>query len=308
LLYSGSVNRGSRLNVNLGAYDRGGEGVVFMSAFGYTGAIKLASKELKKKCNVSINWNSFVMQPKTLEVFSSHMSESEYSHLIAYKKDCTYVSDSKERIKFFAFIQDKECSEWNDIYAMSNTGEYPEKLTSVIFDKLYKMSPAPILRDWIPYLMTNFINGGDLREITTIASDNETPFKCFVLDISVEDVVHRIQRGLRSNRINIGGINETSVFMQEVQGIDAYLNEFSDVLTRKIQNSFTPMFVPGTDKYDIDLESVADYMYDHDHIKLYPAQKDIAQAVTNSFSLGNKCSFIIGECGSGIDGDIKIVI
>ena len=270
-----------------------------MSAFGYTGAIKAAAKDLKKKSSVSMNWSGFIVQPKTMEVYFSHMPESEYSHLVAYKKDCTYIKESKERLKLFAFIQNDECTVWDDIYTMSNTGEYPESLTNTVFDKLYKMSPAPILRDWVPFLMTNFINSGDLKEVTTIKSENETPFRCYSLDISIEDIVYRIQRGLRSGRISIGGVNEASSFMQEVQGIDSYLNEYSEVLTRKIQDSFTPMFTPGVDKYDIDLESVVDYMYDKDHIKLYPAQKDVAQAVTNAYNAGNKCAFIIGECGSG---------
>lgn len=299
MLYSGNVNRGVNLHVNLGAYDTNGEGLIFMSAFGYTGAIKTAAKDLKNKSSVSINWRGFVVQSKTMEVFSCHMPESEYSHLLTYKKDCTYVKDSKERIKLFAFIQSDECTCWDDIYQMSNSGKYPDALVNVVFDKLYKMSPTPILRDWVPFLMNNFINSGDFKEVTTIKSENEVSFRCYALDVSIEDIVHRIQRGLRSERITIGGVNTASPFMQEVQGIDAYLNEYSEVLTKKIQDSFTPMFVPGVDKYDIDLQSVVDYMYDKDHIKLYPAQKDVAQAVTNAYNTGKKCVLIAGECGVG---------
>jgi hypothetical protein len=271
-----------------------------MSAFGYSGAIKTAAKDLKKKCSVSMNWSGYTVYPKTMEIFTSHMPDSEYSHLIAYKKDCMYVRDGKEHIKFFAFLQlsDEENENWTDINTMSNNDNYPEKLIDIVFDKLYKMSPAPILKNWIPYIMSNFIYSGELREVSVIKSENEKHTKCLVFDASVDDVVSRIQRGLRSERITIGDHGSTSPFMSEVEGIDAYLNEFSEVLTRKIQSSFTPMFTPGVDKYDVDLNSVADYMRYKDGIKLYPAQKDVAQSINNAFNK-KKCAFIIGECGSG---------
>ena len=303
MLYSGSINRGPTLNVNLGVYDRNGEGLVFMSAFGYSGAIKNAAKDLKKKCPASMNWTGFTVQPRTMEVFTTRLPESEYSHLITYKKDCTYTHDGKEHIKFFVFLQltdeERDSEAWTpDIYSMSNSGEYPQRFIDAVFDKLYKMSPAPILKDWIPFIMTNFINSGELRELTVIKSENEKTMKCYLFDASVEDIVMRIQRGLRSNRITIGDNGLTSPFMSEVEGIDAYLNEFSEVLTKKIQDSFTPMFVPGTDKYDIDLESVTDYMKCNDGISLYPAQKDVAQTISNTFNK-KKCAFIVGECGVG---------
>ena len=87
--------------------------------------------------------------------------------------------------------------------------------------------------------------------------------------------------------------------MEEVQGIDSYLHEFSETFTEKIQDSFVPLFIPNQDKYSKDLQIVSDYMQWSDDISLYHAQKDIAQAVSNAFNSGKKNCFIVGEMGSG---------
>ena len=86
------------------------------------------------------------------------MPESEYSHLFAYKKDMAYEEDGKEKIKLFMFMHPESSTEWQDLYSMSREEKFPQQLIDTLFDKLYKMSPAPILKEWIPYLLRSFIN------------------------------------------------------------------------------------------------------------------------------------------------------
>ena len=301
MLYSGGVNNATQFEVNLACYHTGysGPGLVFLSAFGLSSLITNVTRSLKKKCVLRVNWNSFTMYPKTFEVLTSKMPESEYTHMIIYRKDEIYCNEGKDTIRFFAFIPlEQEDPVYDSLYEMANSGNYPQALIDTMYDKLYKMSPAPVIKEWMPFLLDAFINTGEIQILRTIRSKQEKPLKCIMFDVSVEDLVYRISRGLRNGAITIGGANEVSPFMSEVQGIDAYLNEYSELLTAKIQKSFVPRFIPGQDQYNTDLKAMIDYTKYSDHIELYPAQTDVAQAVSNALD-HNKVAWIISEMGSG---------
>lgn len=297
-MYSISVNKGASLNVVMAAYDRRYDGVIMVSAFGYTPAVKAAARDIKKKCNILLCYINFSEQGKALTSTVSHMQDSEYSHIVMYKKDQAYVKDGKERIKLFAFAELEEKESWADLYDMVSRDSFPQKLLDIIYDKLYKMCPVPILQEWTPYLLRYFINEGYLRAASTCCSQGIKQVFCGILDVAVEDIVSRLQTGLQNGLITMGN-GLTSPFMKDVEGIDAYLSEFSEALTKKIQTSFKPMFTPQEEPYCEDLSVVYDYMKYNDHISLYPAQTAVAQAVTNAFNEGKRACFIVAEMGSG---------
>lgn len=297
MLYTANVNNGVNINVVQGAYDSYKEGLVYMSGFGTSNVVKQVVRDTKKKCDIKMAYRRFTEAANTLSSVVNHVPESEYSHIILYKKDQIYSGGGKERLKLFIFIQREENDGFSDLYS-SVRNTCPEKLITAVYDKLYKMCAVPILKDWMPYLLSYFVNEGFLREITTISSEGMQPIFCGVLDIAIEDIVTRLEFGLQNGNITIGQ-GGTSDFMKDVKGIDAYLSQYSEVLTKKIQRSFVPMFIPQQDSYCDDLSVVYDWMKYNDHISLYPAQTDVAQAITNVFAEGKKCCFVAAECGAG---------
>ena len=299
-MYNCIINKGGNLNTVMAAYDRYRDGVIMVSAFGYTAAIKEAVRDIKKKCNITLRYCRFTEEGKALTASVSHMQDSEYSHIVLYKKDQTYVKDGKERIKLFVFTELDETEAWPDLHEMISTNTYPQKLLDVLYDKLYRMSPVPILPSWTSYLLRKFIVENDFREASTCCSEGIKRLFCGILDVAIQDLVSRLQTGLQDKVISIGD-GTTSPFMQQVEGIDAYLSEFSEVLTKKIQQSFKPMHIPQEEKVCEDLSVVYDYMKYNDKITLYPAQTAVAQAVTNAFNEGKRACFVVSEMGSGIE-------
>ena len=298
MLYQGYFNKGASLSVNLAAWDSSREGFIFMSAFGYSTVVKTALLELKKKCSIGLDYKYFTVYPDVIEIYSNKVPESDYSHLIVSRKDILDTATGEEHIRFYTFLQDPAAGSYS-LWSMYENNGFPQAFKDQVYDKLYKMSPAPILKDWIPYLLRYFITEGFITEASTINSEGIDPLFCTSLDISVNDLIYRIKYGLQNGLISINNTNTASPFMEEVQGIDSYLHEFSETFTEKIQDSFVPLFIPNQDKYSKDLQIVSDYMQWSDDISLYHAQKDIAQAVSNAFNSGKKNCFIVGEMGSG---------
>ena len=296
MLFTANINNGVNINVVQGAYDSYREGFVYMSGFGYTSVIKQAVRDTKKKFNIKLNYRTFSEVPQTVKALVTHVPESEYSHIILYKKDLVYAGGGKERLKLFIFLNKEDSDTWEDLYSAVRN-ECPEKLVTAVYDKLYNMCAVPILRDWTPYLLRYFVTEGFLRELATSYSEGMPHLFCAVLDIATEDIVTRLEFGLRNNLITVGDNGQTSDFMKDVKGIDAYLSQYSEVLTKKIQQSFVPMFIPQQNAYCEDLSVVYDWMKYNDDISLYPAQTDVAQAITNVFNEGKKCCFVAAEMG-----------
>lgn len=299
MLYNVSVNNGVYMYSNLSAYGQRGDGLIFVSAFGNSTVIQQAVRDLQnKKCNVRLHWSYYQTDEKSIEVISSKLQDSDYSHLLVYRKDEQYRSwEGAECLRLHAFLELPTDVEFGDVYNMARKQTYPTELVDIIYDKLLKFSPIPVIKEWVPYIISSSITSDNFKEASIYNSDDKKNFRCYYLDIPIIDLQRMLQTALRSGTIDIDN-SYTSDFMREVQGIDAYLQEFTVELTQKIQSSFVPRFIPGEDKYSVDLQALSDYMNYSDDISLYPAQKDVAQSISNTFD-HSKCALVTAEMGSG---------
>ena len=293
------IKDGARLHVNLAAFDMATEGFILMSAFGFTTAVKHMSRELNKKNDLRICGRSFTLLPKGYKVYASRVEDSEYSHIMAYKKDSVDKDAAGvEHIHAYIFLRPEE-EITDSLYDMQQNNTYPEELVDAVFEKLDDLSPAPILKGWTRYIMDGLVNTGHLRQATARTQDyNDGNFYCYFINCTVDEVINRISNGLRSRAISIGEKYEPSSEMNAISGIDAYLNTFSETLTNKIQTSFRPRFMPQVDSYSQTLKDISDYFEWHGHLGLYHAQKDVIQSVALAWE-HQKNAFIIGEPGSG---------
>ena len=293
-----TVATGRNLSANMGVSDRNGEGIVFASAFGYTTAVKQAEKDINRKNNVYFMGRYFTSEPRAYDVHTARIPNSDYSHIIICKKDRTIGDEGHKALSFFILIDDPEFPNLtvNDLHF---TDECPQKLQDIMYDKLYKMSPAPILKEWIPYMVQEFARSGRIRPLDTYSQDEDKhKMTAYHVHVEVDAVVNIISTGLRSGVININGQNEASDKMKEIAGIDGYLNGFSETLTTRIRDAFIPRFVPGQSEYSQSLNDACDYAAYHGHINLYEAQKAICQSVSNALDV-KKAAFIVGEMGTG---------
>ena len=275
-------------------------GIVYASCFGYSDATKKIMKDVNKKSSIFANYHSYTTIPNGYDIHSSKVPDSDFSHTIFYRKDNMYKSNSEDNILAFIFIwTDKEYYSPYSIMTSEN-----EELVKILYDKIYdkfvKMCPCPMLREWIPYITRQMEEANILRMCNTSMSEREDKkwLQCLILDVPITWIINRISLGLKNNDIDIDGCNSASSVMNDIEGLDSYLNTYTHILTDRIQQSFIPRFIPTKDKYSESLNNITDYMDYMGNLALYPAQKAVAQAAANA--LDNKKSvFVIGECGVG---------
>lgn len=294
-----NIADGRRLSVNMSATDAYGEGIVFLSAFGYTPNVKAAEKDINKKSNVSFDGRYFTSEPDAYNVYTSKIPNSEYSHIVISKKDKIIKDErGRETISAFIFIDDI------NFYALTTDDlsagmSIPQIMSDAVYEKLYKLSPAPILKEWIPYLIQSFSTANRLRTMSTYSQDEDKhKLSVYHLHVDVDMLINQISAGLRAGSITINGNVYTSTTMRDIAGIDGYLNNFSDILASKIRNAFRPHFIPSQDKYEPLLNDVCDYAAYHGHIALYNAQRAVVQATSNALNKKH-AAFIVGEMGTG---------
>lgn len=282
--------------VNRYIYDRQ-HGLIYLSCFGYDSTMKLLQKGFRKNNSFYVGNTYVYTDPATHKIICNKVPSCDYSNLIFYRKDCSNYNSTA----FCFFERETNYSINNDIENIT-MGSCPQFLVDIFFDKIYKNSEVPIIKEWIPYIVQKLYDRNDIDVPSTNRASDEAKTKIFCISINVRDrvLIDIIRDGLTNHEISIGGCTETSNFMLNVKGIDSYLNEFNEVLTEKIQSNFRPMFTPepGVNNYEDELNAVSDYIKWNDNIELYNAQKDIAQAISNSFN-HRKSIFITGECGSG---------
>ena len=292
-----NVGKNGSMYTNLVAYDNyGQEGVVFLSAFGNASDIPNVAKDLNKKTDIYAMGRYYRTNGK-YETVSSRLQASDYVHMIGYRKDELEEGDdnSASKIKAFMFWQDDQDMSMETL----RDGNFSDTVIDKLYDKLYKLSPVPFIKDWTSYVLGKMVRNGDIREMSVYCSDPDINFHAFAIELYTNDLQNYISTGLAAGDIVIERTsNAVSSVMSEVVGLDSYLNTFRDTLARRIQDSFIPRFIPGRDEYSQELKDLADYESYMGKLSLFDAQKGVIQAASNALN-NKKVAFIIGEPGSG---------
>lgn len=290
------------LSANMAVYNTYESEFVFASAFGYSTAIEDSRKALNKKNTIRLNRRYYNTAPNTYEIITSKIPKTDFSHMIVCKKS-NIVKDKRgnETIYVYSIIDEKTSNTLENIFftAYECITDYPDILKDDIYERLYKFSPTPILKDWMNYLINCFVRTGRIRNLDTYSQDNiKHHIFAYSLSVEVSYLTEIISSGLRNNDIFLGDIPQASDKMLHLSGIDAYLNNYSDILANKIKDAFIPRFIPGKDKYSEFLNMYADYAEYHGHMELFEAQKAVIQSTSNALDHKNS-AFIIGEMGCG---------
>lgn len=272
----------SYAHYDVAVVDRITQTLVFVSTVGYTTTINQLAKEVNKINNVYLEGPGYVKNVSNgYEVEKRRQNNSDFMHMVAFRKDVvTEESNGDERLVSYIYCKNSE-----------------EKI-SRLYDKLYKYTAVPLLREWIPYLITQMERDNNLRQVVThYDTTKAAPFQCYCLNITKNTLARMVSNGLNVGIINVNGTNVNSDRMTEIVGLDSYLNSFGEVLATKIQESFVPKFVPGESSYDEPVDDYDDSCYDAG-IEIYEAQKTVIQSSVNNLDV-NDVTFVIGEMGTG---------
>ena len=275
-----------RINVNDARYCAEA-GLLYASCFGYADTTKSLIANINKKTSVFLDGSKIFIPTNAFEIYSCKVQNADYYHTIISRKDVV-ENDSDGDEYLFCVVYD--------------TGEIDEnKVADKIFDKLNKNSSVPILREWMPYLIEKMRSNGSIfhRTYANIGTaDNDVTVRLSAFTVYSKWLVNTIQTGLKEGTITIEGCRKNSPEMENISGLDGYLENFNEILTQKIQQSFTPKFIPQVDSYDQNLVDLNDYSDYKSRFKYYPAQLSVIQAVSNTLD-SQKAAFVTAEMGAG---------
>lgn len=278
-----SLQGDSQIDADLVVIDQYNATIALVSAVGYATVVK----SFQKGFTVPGSYVNIlgIGSCKTANGYATEMKkdDNDLMHLIAYKKDSVDHGNnniSDERIT--VYIHAKNRSE----------------LEEIAFNKMYASLSVPMLKEWAPALITEFENSYILRKLRTYCHSDVPPFDSYTISISKVQLMRIISKLIKEDIISIGGPKDISDQMNNMQGLDSYLNSYGSTLARKIQENFAPKFTPGQDKYTEPVNNFDDYCH-HNGIDLFEAQKASIQASVNNFK-NNDVTFVVGEMGSGL--------
>ena len=155
----------------------------------------------------------------------------------------------------------------------------------------------------MPYLAKHLIRYGCLSVPVIEKPESEKDVdhdEMFIYTVGVGDahLCNIITGGLREHELNICGTNEASAKLEQIHGLNDYLNEYGTILADEVQERFTPRFTPGQDEYSKYLNDYSDYAAYNAGIMLYDAQKNVIQSAANCLS-DEKFTFICSMMGTG---------
>ena len=260
--------------------------------------LKALKAELKRQNVINLSESrKYISTLKPYDFYSTKGADSDYSHLIVAKRD--YIVESEDDDVYYGhlyiMLDDKETAE------IKSEERYEqiilEQLNDKIYDKLYKNTSIPLIKEWIPYIKSQMYKNKYLSMLNTETINSSYKLRGYKIQISKKQLLNIIQTGLRTGVLTINNCNESSDLMKSVEGLDSYLNIFGDMLATRIQNSFKPKFDPVADSYDEYVNKFEDFCH-YKGIDIYEAQKATIQATVNNFNKSN-VSYIIGEMGSG---------
>ena len=294
-LYITNIGSGPYVRANLAVTDASARDINYISVIGGSVSIKRFAADINRSGdNLSIEFcGHFRTVSNGYNVYISKDGGSQYSHAIFSRKDRVEKTNSGDEQLFATLYLQKNIRYTTDI---TDTDDDLTELYDMLYAKLYNNMSTPILRDWMPYVLRQFVSHGDCR-ILSVHNCGDGPFCALAIDICASTLYEYLQTGIRESLIFIEPGAMTSQTMQEITGLDSYLTAFRDILARRIQNAFRPEFIPGVDKYDERLETLCGWS-EYQGLNPYPAQRDVLQAIHNKLS-HDDIVLLKGEMGTG---------
>lgn len=273
----------SHLNCDTIFIDKGM--VVFFSAISHDTLMRISINKINtepKPFGYLRECGTLRFKKKGYNIERKRQSDGDYVHAVGYLKD---------ELKEFS----------NGVMALTSYIYFTdiEDRNNKIYNKLYKSFSVPMLPQWKNYIVEKLIESENIYALRYLSAYDKTSFQCEGLYITDKKLEEIITYGLSSGEISVNNSNDPSVLIDSINGLDDYLNVFGETLASKIQQSFTPKFIPGVQQYTEHVNNYDDNIFGTG-IEMYEAQKSTVQAAVNCLNTED-VAFVIGEMGSGID-------
>lgn len=286
-------------------------GVVYASVLSSMTNIKMLARQLNRKARtIRVANDDYTTVRNAYKVFTAKIPGTDYGHAVFFRKDTAEENESSTRtdIEILLFLK-RPAGVDRELYREISAEHYPEEFEDLLFAKLKGdgrfrgLASFGLVREWMPYLTRQLISNYCITRCRMIKTSESMDTDCselFVYNVNVSDqrMLEWIQAGLLDNQIHINGTNTISDKFSGVEGLNDYLTAFGDILATRVQERFTPRFVPGRDHYSENLKLFDDYAQYHAGINIYPAQNNTIQAVANCLS-DQKFAFIAAQMGTG---------
>ena len=275
-----TIDNSAFMHYDVVVVDRQCADFVFGSFVAPDTLLKNITSAVKRKTNCYIENRCHCVIQGKLDVEKERKAGSDFSHMTIKKQDIIEKADNNELYTFYVMYRNE--TEFED----------------VLYDKLYGNTAVPIIKEWMPFIIDSFRQQNLVRSLAVYHSyGDNAPFECAKVQLSRVGLLNIVQAGLRTQLISIAGNNTASETMNEVNGLDMYLNVFGDLLAEKIQQAFVPKFTPGQDEYTQYVNNYDDSCH-YGGIEIYEAQKAVIQAAVNNMNK-NKTTIVVGEMGVG---------
>ena len=108
-----------------------------------------------------------------------------------------------------------------------------------------------------------------------------------------------MEDGLATGSIAIPGTGpQHKGCFRKIKGVMDYLETFGVLIAEKIKNSFKPLYDPSEENVSNKILEADDYLFANKRIRLYPAQKAVAESAKRKLD-NSRMAMIIADCGSG---------
>ena len=274
----------SHVNCDTIFVDPNNKKVTLFSIVSYDTLLKLSIKKIneeKKPYCYMREYGNLRLMHKGYEIETKRQQNGDYIHAVGYLKDET----DEEYLSAYIYFTDDE------------------DRNNKIYNRIYKNFSIPMLPEWKEYIIEKLLESRNLYMLE-YQSSHELSFKGMGLLVTSARIEDIITSGLKRGDISVNNSNEPSMLIDSIEGLDSYLNVFGETLASRIQQSFTPKFIPGQQPYTEHVNNYDDNIFGTG-IEMYEAQKSTVQSAVNCLNTEDVV-FVIGEMGSGIELLLKM--
>ena len=208
-------------------YDSDSGELIYASIIDSYKPLKVLSKEFNKKHSFYVTQIGYLNTNGCK--YDSELKKqpnSDYAHLIINKKDeIENISDSNDLYTCYIYTLDtRKIEDINTEEGIQIKTEQEKELADKLYDKLYKYTSVPILKEWMPFICSQLISHKYLKQLTVSTIYDEDTFKLYKLYISSTQLLGIISNGLKEKHADdIKFENGKYVFVGQVEDKKPYL-------------------------------------------------------------------------------------
>lgn len=171
--------------------------------------------------------------------------------------------------------------------------------TDQLYNEIDRKTSVPMIPEFQEYLLEELKKKDCLKRLSIISTHEKLDAWCLMLDEDEKVLAKIVEEGLSTGGIVIpGAVAQHKGSFREIDGVMDYLEAFGVLIAEKIKSSFKPLYDPSEEAVSGKILEADNYLFANKRIRLYPAQKAVAEGTKRKLDYG-RMAMIIAECGAG---------